>query len=84
MGISRISKSCCLRKIEAQLEALRVFLRRKKVVAYHRDNYGNMLKYIRRLLELVPGDKKGREELRQEIITEKALAERTWLLEQVQ
>ena len=70
--------------IEAQLEALRVFLRRKKVVAYHRDNYENMLKYIRRLLELVPGDKKGREELRQEIIAEKALAERTWLLEQVQ
>ena len=69
--------------LEAQLEALRVFLRRKKLVAYHRENYGNMLKYIRRLLELPPNERKGREQLRREVGKEKALAERAWLLEQL-
>lgn len=69
--------------LEAQMEALRVFLRRKKVVAYHRENYGNLLKYIRRLMELAPGNRKEREVLKEEILAEKALAERAWLLEQL-
>lgn len=69
--------------MEAQMEALRAFLRRKKAVAYHRENYANMLKYLRRLVELPPGDRKAREALKQEVLAEGALAERAWLLEQL-
>ncbi len=70
--------------LDAQMEAMKVFLRRKKAVAYHRENYGNMLRYIRRLEELTPGNRMEKERLKQEILEEKALAERAWLLEQLE
>ena len=69
--------------LEAQMEALRAFLRRKKAVAYHRENYANMLKYLRRLAEIPAGDRKAREDLKRDILAEGALAERAWLLEQL-
>ena len=67
--------------LEAHLHAMQAFIRRKKVMAYHRDNYLNMIRLVRKVLELQPFDKQGKEALKREIQEQKSLVEREWLLE---
>lgn len=67
--------------LEAHLEAMMVFLRRKKVMGYHKENYTNTIRMTRKLLELQPYDKVGKQNLRKEIEGLKHVAERSWLLQ---
>ncbi|MEN0004501.1 MAG: hypothetical protein AAF798_10165 [Bacteroidota bacterium] len=69
--------------LEAHLEAMRAFLRRKKVMGYHKENYLNTIKMTRKILELPLFDKEGKEKLRQEVEAAKYIAEREWLLSQL-
>jgi hypothetical protein len=66
----------------AHLEAMRAFIRRKKVMGYHRENYLNSIHLTRRLLEVNPYDRQALQELRAAIEQTRPLAEKTWLLEQ--
>ena len=67
--------------LEAHLESFTIFLRRRRELGYHRDNYRNLILFTKKLLELAPGDRKGRQTLYNEIENTAALAERDWLLE---
>lgn len=67
--------------LEAHLESFTIFLRRRSELGYHRDNYRNLIRFTKKLLELPPGDRKGRQVLYHEIENTAALAERDWLLE---
>lgn len=69
--------------LEAHLSAFKVFLRRKKDLGYHRENYLNTIFFTRKLLEVNPFDKSARAALRTEIETVKNLGEKEWLLGQV-
>lgn len=67
----------------SHLEAMRTFLHRKKMMAYHKESYANTIKFVRKILDLPPSDTERRERLRQEITAVAAVAERRWLLERV-
>jgi hypothetical protein len=69
--------------LEAHLVAFRTFLRRKKELGYHRENYLNTIQFARKLLETNPFDKEARALLRSEIEEAMNVGEKEWLLGQV-
>lgn len=69
--------------LESHLQAFGAFIRRKKALGYHRDNYQNTLYFTQKLLDTNRFDKAARAALRAEIEATRALAEREWLLGQV-
>lgn len=52
--------------LEFDLQAIGTFIRRKKVMGYHRENYLNTVQFTRKLLETNPLDKSARAALHQE------------------
>lgn len=69
--------------LESHLDSLLTFIRRKKVIGYHKENYLNIVYYTKKLLTVNFYSSKERQELRQRISQEEILTERDWLLEQV-
>lgn len=71
--------------LESFVDSFRVFLNRHKdIPAQRRKSYLNLIKYVRRLTRLLPGEKAAIEKLRQEIIREKATTvNHEWLLEKL-
>lgn len=69
--------------LEAHLSAFKTFLRRKKELGYHRENYLNTIQFTRKLLETNPFDKEARAALRAELAEAKNVGEKEWLLGQV-
>lgn len=70
--------------LESLLESMKVYLKRKKVIGYHKDALQNMLKYTQKLVRINPFDKEKRLALRAEIEKATPLTDRPWLLEQVE
>lgn len=69
-----------LRPLEASLEATKIFLRRKKIIGYHRDNYQNILRYFEKLMALNPFDTAEKKALQTALEQEEHLTERDWFL----
>ena len=69
--------------LDSLLESFRAFLRRHKELGYHKANYANLINFVRQLLNLPPGDKDSREQLRQKVNQTASVAEKAWLLEQI-
>lgn len=70
--------------LESHLKAMQSFLRRNRRLGYHRQNYGNIARFTRRLLALRPGDKAGRKALQQAIESAEPLTEKGWLMEKLE
>jgi hypothetical protein len=66
--------------LENQLDNIQIYIRRKKVLGYHRDNYLAFVKYLRKLLATNLGNPADREKLQAEISAAPVLTERDWLL----
>lgn len=69
--------------LESHLQTLQTFIRRKKELGYHRENYLNTIRFTRKLLETNLYDKSARKALKEEIENTKAVAEKEWLLERI-
>ncbi len=69
--------------MESLLESMRAYLQRKKVIGAGRANYQNLIKYSTKLLRINPYNTAQKEKLRQDILSADRLAERDWLLKQV-
>lgn len=69
--------------LHSHLEAMKTFLHRKKMMAYHKESYANTIKYLKKILDLPPGDRTKGALLRQEIKAVRAIAEKKWLLRQL-
>ncbi len=67
--------------LESHLQAITAFIRRKKVMGYHRENYLNLVRFVRKRLELPPLDKQAKQIFREAVEQAKPLAEKEWLLE---
>lgn len=67
----------------SHIKATQTYIRRKKIMGYHREIYSNSLKFAQKLMDLNPYDKSEREQLKKDILATKVLAEREWLLQQV-
>lgn len=68
---------------EYQLTAFQKLLRRRKSLAYHRENYLQFVRLARRILTLEPDAMDSRLSIRNEIENAEAVVERIWLLEKV-
>ena len=69
--------------LESHLDSLNNFIRRRDVSDYHRKNYLNIIRFVRKLVALEPYNKGKSLQLRNEIETTEILSEKEWLLEQV-
>lgn len=69
--------------LESHLQAIRAFIRRRKMARYQLENYLNTVNFTQKLLETNIFDKEARAALRREIEATKAVAEKEWLLERL-
>jgi hypothetical protein len=69
-----------LRQLDALLDSMTTFLRRKKIIGYHRENYLNIVKYGRRLAGLNMYDRAARDVLKTALKEEPNLTEKAWFL----
>lgn len=69
--------------LEAHLDSFAVYLNRKKVLAYHRQIYGNTISLARKMMATNLSITTEREKLRQLILKTTPLTDRPWLLEQL-
>jgi len=72
------------RLLDSHLDAMNIYLTRKKIIGYHKTNYANIVKYTRKLIRLNRFDPKAKAKLAEQIRTEKLLPDRDWLLRQVE
>lgn len=70
--------------LDSFLDSFKIFLRRKKVMSYHKDNYLNTIHFTQKLLLVNPFDKTAIAQLQKQIINTSPLSERAWLLEQLE
>lgn len=66
--------------LQSQLDAMRNYLHRKRVLGYHRTNYLNLIRYAEKILRLQPGDRAAADALRKAIEKEEVLSEKAFLL----
>ena len=66
--------------LQSHLDAMRNYIRRKKVISYHKKNYLNIVRFAEKLLKINMFDKKEMEKLREAIFKEEVLTEKEWLL----
>ena len=66
-----------------QLDSFQQFIRRREVSDYHRTNYLNIIRFVKKISALATYDKVEKEKLKREITKEPNLTERAWLLEKL-
>ena len=66
--------------LHSHLAAMERFIRRKNIIGYHREHYLKTIQFTRKLMETM--DNADLAVLKQEIESEKAVAEKGWLLAQ--
>ncbi|MEZ4958943.1 MAG: hypothetical protein R2830_03935 [Saprospiraceae bacterium] len=69
---------------DAHLNALHTYIRRQRVMGYHRTNFLNMVRHTRALMNLSPNDDVERQALRARIEAEEILTEKEWLLKMLE
>jgi len=69
--------------LESHLDAMQMYLLRKKVIGYHKTNYRNIIKMTRKLLKINTNEKQARNKLIEEINNLEILTEKKWLLSQL-
>jgi hypothetical protein len=69
--------------LDSHLDAMQMYILRKKVIGYHKTNYKNIIKMTRKLLKISPGDVSALKDLENEINKSEVLTEKKWLLSQL-
>lgn len=69
--------------LEALIQSFKIFLQRKEIMGYHKNNYLNILSFVKRIILLSSFDKSGKEKLYYDIESTEPLTEKQWLLDQV-
>lgn len=71
--------------MESLTHSFRVYLEREERVSeFHRNSYGDFIRFYRRLAALRPGDEKKTEKLKNEIAQSEMRTGQNWLLEKLQ
>ncbi len=69
--------------LESLLDSFTQFIRRREVSDYHRNNFLNNIRFLRKIMTTPVFSKKQRIEIKKAILFEKDVSEREWLLEKV-
>ena len=72
-----------LAALDSLLESFSVFLHRQKNLGYHKSNYQNLIKFVKKLLQMDFKNDVLKTQVKQEIEATLELTERDWLLEQL-
>ncbi len=70
--------------LDALIDSLLVYLRRGKLLSYHKENYYNIIKAVQKLNAHNFYDKEEQAKLKEELETMQPLTERVWLLEMLE
>lgn len=69
--------------LEAHLDAMKSFIRRKEVIGYHRKNYQNLIRLTQKMMSVNHFEKSEIAKFRTEIEATDILTERGWLLDKL-
>ena len=69
--------------LDSLLESFTVFIHRQKDLGYHKNSYQNLIKFVKKLLQIDWGNEGLKAQLKLEIDNTLELTERDWLLEQL-
>jgi hypothetical protein len=69
--------------LDAHLQSMQTFIRRQRIIGYHKINYLNIIKYAKKLATHNQNDKKERAKLADQISGEQYMTEREWFLSQL-
>jgi hypothetical protein len=69
--------------LESLLQSFGAYLNRQKNLGYHQELNLNFVKFMLRLIKLLPKDEEAKSALRKDVTVEKQVAEREWLLEKL-
>ena len=72
-----------IKLLQSHLDAMKIFIRRKRVIGYHKKNYLNIVYYTQKLLNVNPYDKEAIKALEKQIESEEVLTDRGWLQNQL-
>ncbi|MEM1219892.1 MAG: hypothetical protein AAGH79_13320 [Bacteroidota bacterium] len=67
--------------LDYHLKAMRAYIRRKKVMGYHREHYLNLVNFTQKMLDTPTFEKEKRSQLIKQIQETRRVAEKAWLLE---
>ena len=66
--------------LDSLIDSFRIYIRRNKIISREvKQQYLNMLRFVKKLSSTIPGDKKALEKIRAQIDKCKALAGKKWL-----
>jgi hypothetical protein len=69
--------------LHAHLDAMQNYIRRKRVIGYHKANYLNIIRFAKKLMVLNPYDKLAVQQFKKQVEEVDILTERRWLLKQL-
>jgi tetratricopeptide (TPR) repeat protein len=69
--------------LDSLLDSFSRYIHRQKEMGYHRDNYLNLIRFVKKIIHSREEDKKIWKHLKEEIGATNRLAEREWLLEKL-
>lgn len=70
--------------LDSLLESMRMYMRRKKFIGYHKLNFKNIIRLTKKLANVNPYDPKQTKQLQADIENANPLTEKRWLLAQVE
>jgi len=73
-----------MRLLDSHLDAMQVYLTRKKVIGYHKTVFSNIVKFTRKLQNVNPYDSLEKNKLKESIMAEKSVADKDWILAQIE
>lgn len=71
--------------LDSLIESMRTYIQRKEIMGYHKANFKNYIRFVKKLLRIKPSDKNAKDKLLQDIQSANPLTteERNWLLTQL-
>ncbi len=69
--------------LDSLLDSFKVYLGRQKNIGYHKDNYANLIRFVKKMLRTNLSDKEAKSKLVTEVEATSSVAEKSWLLEQL-
>ncbi len=69
--------------LEYLLDSFQKYIQRQKAIGYHKNNYLNLIRFVRKKLQLSEWDRDAMQQLAAEVAQTEQVAEKAWLLEQL-
>ncbi len=70
--------------LESLLDSFSAYLRRRTDIGYHKANYENLIRFVRQMLRRFPLTAAVKAKIREEAVATQQLAERGWLMQQLE